>query len=337
MPNLYRRPNSPFWWICGSCGRKLIRRSTGIRHRGKEEVPSRAQEILDAFEVECFQRRIGGISPVPAKDWFASWLSKRQVRKTTRRRYEFVLDHFIAWAGNRTTAQISPIDVADYVETRERQGVCGSTIKIELSLLRAAWQEARRASRCSFQDNPWASVRVKRQPKPERRAFTRQELGRLFWITEPKWLPRAIRIAAYTGARGNSIRGLKWGDVDFEGGTIRFQISKTTPYTVPMHQELAEYLRPLACGPDTPVLGGRVASEWTDYYLPKVFKAAAKDVGVDGTFHQLRHTFISLLAQSGVPERITRALANHNSARVHAQYEHHDAQSLAPELAKLRV
>ena len=46
------------------------------------------------------------------------------------------------------------------------------------------------------------------------------------------------------------------------------------------------------------------------------------------TFHALRHTFISSMANAGVPPDIRQKLAGHADPRVHADYTHHEMKTL---------
>jgi len=60
------------------------------------------------------------------------------------------------------------------------------------------------------------------------------------------------------------------------------------------------------------------------------------------SFHSLRHSFSSLLANAGVREELRMALVGHAGRDVHAQYTHHelsafrDAVALLPRIATTR-
>ena len=51
--------------------------------------------------------------------------------------------------------------------------------------------------------------------------------------------------------------------------------------------------------------------------------------------HALMHSFISSLANAGVPQDIRQKLAGHSSAAIHAIYSHHELETLRGAVAKL--
>ena len=53
------------------------------------------------------------------------------------------------------------------------------------------------------------------------------------------------------------------------------------------------------------------------------------------TFHALRHTFISSLANAGVPPDIRQKLAGHADPKVHESYTHHEMETLRGAIAML--
>ena len=60
------------------------------------------------------------------------------------------------------------------------------------------------------------------------------------------------------------------------------------------------------------------------------------------TFHSLRHSFSSLLANAGVPEELRMAMVGHTSRDTHKRYTHHelavfrDAVALLPRIETTR-
>ena len=49
----------------------------------------------------------------------------------------------------------------------------------------------------------------------------------------------------------------------------------------------------------------------------------AAGISHDGiTFHSLRHTFVTRLADAGVPESVRRQLVGHSNAATHDRYDH---------------
>jgi len=53
------------------------------------------------------------------------------------------------------------------------------------------------------------------------------------------------------------------------------------------------------------------------------------------TFHSLRHTATSWLANEGVPDDVRMKLVGHSDKAVHAKYSHHDERALREAIGKL--
>jgi site-specific recombinase XerD len=53
------------------------------------------------------------------------------------------------------------------------------------------------------------------------------------------------------------------------------------------------------------------------------------------SFHSLRHSFTSILANAGVPEELQMALTGHKERSVHQRYTHQELQRLAEAIGTL--
>jgi integrase len=53
------------------------------------------------------------------------------------------------------------------------------------------------------------------------------------------------------------------------------------------------------------------------------------------SFHSLRHTFTSILANADIPEEVRMNLTGQKTSAVHANYTHFDAATLAAAIDKL--
>lgn len=53
------------------------------------------------------------------------------------------------------------------------------------------------------------------------------------------------------------------------------------------------------------------------------------------TFHGLRHSFISQLANAGVAPEVRQKLAGHSDAKTHGIYTHHEIETIRGAIAKL--
>lgn len=148
-----------------------------------------------------------------------------------------------------------------------------------------------------------------------------------------------IVLAAFTGMRRGEVVSLRWRDVDFEASSIHVRESvsagvDSTPKgrrsrTVTMAPQVAGILAPLA--PDDArhsaelvFPGTRPGCKLDPDALSARFTAARKRAGLRPlSFHDLRHTFASLLARAGEPVTVIQAEAGHADLRTTGRYMHH--------------
>jgi integrase len=148
-----------------------------------------------------------------------------------------------------------------------------------------------------------------------------------------------LLVAAFTGLRRGELVSLRWRDVDFEASSVHVRESvsageDSTPKgrrsrTVTMAPQVAHALAPLApldakhsrelVFPG-PLPGRKLDPE----ALSKRFRLARDRAGVRPlSFHDLRHTFASLLARAGEPVTVIQAEAGHADLRTTERYMHH--------------
>jgi len=168
-----------------------------------------------------------------------------------------------------------------------------------------------------------------------------------------------ILVGFYAGARIGDCARLTWGNVNITRKTLSFMPAKTSRkrkvLEVPLHPRLMAFLAPRSNANDleTPLFpslfktspGGKAG-------LCSQFIAIMDHAGIDrrtvreGTkggqraqharsFHALRHSLTSTLANADVSEEIRRRIVGHESADVHAAYTHHERKTLARAVAKM--
>ena len=165
------------------------------------------------------------------------------------------------------------------------------------------------------------------------------EVARFLDAVECPWFRVACELAVYAGLRQGEVAGLRWSAVDFERGTLQIDRSYDGPTkskharAVPLAPELAAKLKRwrLETGAASRgyvvAIGGRMMSERAD--LAKRTRRACKAAGIEPvTFHQLRHTYASHLAQR-VALPIVGAVLGHADPKTTARYAHVDTGALA--------
>jgi integrase len=145
---------------------------------------------------------------------------------------------------------------------------------------------------------------------------------------------------------------MQWGAVDLDKLIITVRTRKTgKKVVVPIHEEFAAWLtrqtRGIGKAPVFPTLNGKAGGGKSG--LSMAFKRIMERAGIKGrllreangagrsqsslSFHSLRHTFNSTLANAGVSQEIRQKLTGHASAEMNAQYTHHEFEPLRAAVA----
>lgn len=287
------------------------------------------------------------------RDWLAHWLDmKEQVRsRKTMARYRQVVRDFIASLGKRADlalAHLTPKDILTYrnsiVAAKKTARTANLSAKVVSAALNAALRQGYIAS------NPTTAVESLPVNSEERATFTPAQIAKLVRAADGDWRG-AILLGYYTGARLGDVADMRWEAIDWRDKIIRFIPKKTKkPVAVPLHRDLERELLkragigkavmfPTIAGKDT---GGR-------HGLSGRFAAVMRKAGIEAkrtqassgrtlsnlSFHSLRHSFNSAMANAGIAQEIRQQLTGHTSAESNKIYTHHELEPLRAAVATI--
>jgi integrase len=132
---------------------------------------------------------------------------------------------------------------------------------------------------------------------------------------------------------------MKWDNIHPEQGVIIYHQQKTgKKVTVPMHFHVIEHLKYISTFGTTGFLCPKLASKGPGgkHGLSEGFKRIVIKAGLDPmvvkgkgvrnftkrTFHSLRHSFNSALANAGISEEVRMKLTGHSSKAMNQNYTH---------------
>jgi integrase len=205
------------------------------RRRGLEEQTAgiRKQQAPQLLSIAAEEYLAAKGRKKGKKEWSPKML---QIQKNS-------LAHLSPVLGKKLVIEIEPSDIAAYQEQRTKEGAAGRTVNIEIATLRAILKAHKQ----------WDRVRDDVGKLEER-----EDVGRAIGDDEERALllecsrSRArilfpfVLLALETGARYNTIRTLRWGNVDFANRCLKFGRDKTaagTNRTVPLNQRALENLK----------------------------------------------------------------------------------------------
>jgi integrase len=297
----------------GQRSRAFTRRADAVRF--KLEVERKAQ-LGSLYEAE----------PVFFADFLDGWLERfeQRVRSSTFARGVQAL-RTVRELGRWRVHEIRAADVEDCIAVVARRAPRQASIALQLlkQVLRSAEQRGHRV------DAPIFALRPPRHEEREGRFLSWAEVERLAsYCTEG----RLVTFTALTGLRQGEVFALRRMAVDLPNRIVRVEgaarsgaIGKTKTgrkrvvhLTVVAAEVLAEQIAARDGGPLGLVFPSPTGATWRkDNFMARVFRPAVLRAELQGlTFHDLRHTYASLMVAAGASPHVIAEQLGHRDARL---------------------
>jgi integrase len=322
----------------------------------KASSEARQQRLTEARTRELLSEVLQSVSGESLRvftvaDWFAHFAAQKVKSRAgqTAARHLLVMREFVEFLGARAQLNIAAMtskDVADFRDRRESLGLAPSTVNLDIRTVSAAFNAALKQGHISV--NPCLAIEPLKDRAQRKSVFSTEQVSALLKTAQGDWRG-LILTAFYTGARLNDCANLRWRNIDLVSSikTIKFTQGKTQREIVTViHPALEDYLLALpAAKSDDDYLFLSLAERATallSIQFRRLMQRARIEQRVirkrdeDGSgrnvnalsFHSLRHSFTSLLANAGVSQELRMALTGHTQADTHRVYTHHQLQAL---------
>ena len=223
-----------------------------------------------------------------------------------------------------------------------------------ITLLRRMWDVLADTARLG--SNPWKGIAKRHVASVTKRELTVEELARVCGsVTGEMRLLFAVGI--YTGLRLGDCAMMEWGSIDLARNRIMTIPRKTArhangkPVIIPLHGMLASMLAEIPPDartgyllPDTAAQYLRNPSVLTNR-IQRIFERCGivTNEKRDGEtkarvlvgFHSLRHTFVSLSANAGVPLAVIQSIVGHSNPAMTRHYFHESEAALQSAVSAL--
>lgn len=358
MASIARRENSKFWTACYTSreGRQLKRSTKTTDKRQALQIAlelERVEKQASAGAITTVQLRkvlndvsekINGdtlIAP-SVEDYFKDWMKgiTARNRAATLERYGKTVRLFLAGLNGRAqkpVTGITPKDIETFLNTRLGTGVAPQTAIIDLKTLNTAFRRAEAYG--IILKNPVAAVRLPKDERSEREVFTHEEVQKILNATPSLEWQTLILLGYFIGARLSDCVQMKWENIHPEKGVIIYHQRKTgKKVMIPMHFHIIEHLKYISTFGTTGFLCPKLAMKGTggkhglsEAFIRVVLKAGLDPMIVKGkgirnftkrSFHSLRHSFNSVLANAGVADEVRMKLTGHSSKAMNQNYTH---------------
>lgn len=235
-----------------------------------------------------------------------------------------------------------PVDTSDPEAVRKRKATINRVLTILKAALNFAYHEGRTPSADEWRKvKPYPGVDV-----PKVRYLTEKECTRLMNACDPDFR-LLVQAALLTGCRYGELIRLEVGDYHADAGSIHVRQAKGgKPRFVPLTVEGRRFFERLAAGRlgnapmldhATPVweeVNGKMVQKsirapWGESHQSRPMREASAKAKIKPavSFHDLRHTYASLLAKAGVPLQVIAAALGHADIRMTERHYAH----LAPD------
>ncbi len=335
------------WGIC------LVWEKSAEQGRDGTFTEAQARKVLNTILENTGQ---APMQTETIREYFTNWLNGKELanKPRTAERYGIVIERFLVSLGQKASRPLGALTVRDLEDFRNQsiaKGKAPNTVGIEIKILRTVLNVAKRQGRVIT--NPAEAVELPKVVSNTRDVFTPEQVRMLLTAAKDEWIT-AILAGYCLGARLMDVVNLTRENVDLAGGVITYEQRKTGKAVIaPLHPDLKNHLMKLAGdnprAPLCPTLQKRSVGGRTG--LSETFKLIMRDAGIDSqqvkgkgkqgrafsklSFHSLRHTFTSALANANVPAEVRQKLTGHADAAMHQKYTHLELRPLQDAIAKL--
>jgi integrase len=326
------------------------------RKEVNDKMTAAMKHIQDGLPVVSERETVGAFLP----RWLAD--TRGSIEPKTQRIYEQCIRlYLVPSLGRIRLARLTPQDVqSKLINDLDARGLSRNTMLNARAVLRKALADAMMWGLVSRNVAGDRMVRIPKRDQTHKRYLTPDEAIAFAAIVAGHRMEAIFIAALGLGLRQGEVLGLRWGDIDFDAGTVRVvnQLqridgvlrlkrlkTRTSDSTLPLPAFVADVLKTrriaqleerMAAGPywnnaDDLVFTTAIGTPFDPRNVARDFYQLREAAGMPWlTFHGLRHGFGSLLAANGVHPRVAMELMRHSEFRLTMEIYSH----VAPDLAK---
>ena len=335
----------------------------GVKEKRFNGTYTQAKKALQEFKTALTL----DIKSIKFSDYAATWYNRRerggQIAPSTltkdRNTLRILCKHFGNMKISDITRGVAIDGLLDIKEANEYSNTfhCEMHIKLK-SILTSAVKDG------YLESNPIQDEPAPKRDKPNRTALSPDDV--LLFLERLSYEPLSARvvavyIAVLSGARRGEICGFTWNDVDLDKKLMHVRRSimengqpkdpKTSAgfRTYPIVSTLVDVLRRwqsiqerqlmqlnIKQTVDTPVITSDVGGILHPLNFDRWWRQNRDRFSLSGVvIHELRHTYMTLLANSGAPSKVIQSIAGWSSIKMADVYVHEDVVAQAAAVSHL--
>jgi len=315
---IYKRGNVYWLRYAGPDGKIVFESSGSTKFRDAEGLLlKRKQTIKEGKLPET--RSMPNYSLNDLAEKYVAWMQGRHRSEDTKR---YRINQILTYFGNPLLRNFNTQVAEQYQTELMNKGLKPASVNKNIGILKAMFTKAVEWNMVG--EEALKRIRkVKQLPENNKRLnyLTKDQCETLIDACDSHLKPIVI-MAIHTGMRRGEILSLTWDQVDFANGFIRLEITKNGERRqIPVDQILRETLGNIIHRLDVPYVfydtkTGKPFKEVKRSFKSAVQKAKLKDCH----FHDLRHTYASLLVMDGVTIPTLMKLLGHKSMTMTMRY-----------------
>jgi integrase len=244
---------------------------------------------------------------------------KRYTRNAKRRSTKSLVEYL----GGYNLDKITPFVVEKFrLERKEKDGVSDSTINDDVAILSHIFTTAIKAG--IVDKNPCKNIRRLKVTQTKDRVLSQSEIALLLDKLQGKDRLMVL-VGLFTGLRLGGVLGISWQDIDFTRKIITSSHKTGKLVSIPLSDYLeGELLRHKGNNSGDRVFETREITNTVVVRYSDHFSTLFKSLGIHNfTFHNLRHTFSSLLqGELGIGAVVVQGMTGHSSLGMLQRYSH---------------
>ena len=317
---------------------KQVMRGTGTRDIREAEAVLKKLVEADRAEAAGYENRAAqkaakreaikdaGENGPALSELIEAWLAESTMSDKSKDVFRGLWRHLEAFAKSKMIGRAGRIDraFAEAFYAHERQHYAPASAKTAVALPRWVWRWATERG-ILHGANPWTIHTDAALSKPHP-TLTDEQVDKLLAVAKGDEL-LLVQLGINTGMRISDAAGLKWESVDLAGvpPRIHFVPVKTAKHhsrevEIPLlDRNFVNALKARRAA--TPKAEGYVFPALQATNRPfNVIRSIFDRAGVEGSFHSLRHTFVTRLRERGVSLEVIAAMTGHSQASMTARY-----------------
>lgn len=322
MASLFKR--GKVWWVCYRENNRQFNKSLKTQDKVVakyyvNEIENKIAKAQDPFPDDT----------LTAAEAFKEFKQSRQGRIVlkTAQTDNYRIDLFIKEKNIYKLSDINESRLKAHLDERIEAGLSHRTANHTIRIIKTFLNWAYKSNKLT--KNPIAHMERFKLDAVEPRFLTEEEIKKMLAQARSSRIYLLLAAAVYTGMRFSELDRLQWEDIDFKNAIISVRLSKPGRFRkVPLHKDLSKILMPHRS----------TGKCFNNLNFKGEFEKIRTQVKIGHfRFHDLRHTFASLLIKSGVDIYTVSKLLGHSQVTTTQVYSHLYQDHIQEAMGKLRI